>query len=134
MFEGCFMEDWVLGVALGILMLLTGLLLVRLELCHKSLIYTLQGASNEFNNQLGKKEMQFSDDLFDNLRTEIQDTVTDLLSNMKTPTAIDHLAGVASQIMMMREQWKIQKEASSMEMPNNLVAPTGEYGTSQESQ
>jgi hypothetical protein len=134
MFEGCFMEDWVLGVALGILMLLTGLLLVRLELCHKSLIYTLQGASSEFNNQLGKKEMQFSDDLFENLRSEIQDTVTDLLSNMKTPTAIDHLAGVASQIMMMREQWKIQKEASSMEMPNNLVAPTGEYGTSQESQ
>jgi len=128
------MEDWVLGVALGILMLLTGLLLVRLELCHKSLIYTLQGASSEFNNQLGKKEMQFSDDLFENLRSEIQDTVTDLLSNMKTPTAIDHLAGVASQIMMMREQWKIQKEASSMEMPNNLVAPTGEYGTSQESQ
>ena len=124
------MEDWVLGVALGILMLLTGLLLVRLELCHKSLIYTLQGASNDFNNQLGKKEMQFSDDLFENLRSEIQDTVTDLLSNMKTPTAIDHLAGVASQIMMMREQWKIQKEASSMEMPNNLVAPTGEYGTS----
>jgi hypothetical protein len=134
MFEGCFMEDWVFGVALGILMLLTGLLLVRLELCHKSLIYTLQGASSEFNNQLGKKEMQFSDDLFENLRSEIQDTVTDLLSNMKTPTAIDHLAGVASQIMMMREQWKIQKEASSMEMPNNLVAPTGEYGTSQESQ
>jgi len=124
------MDDWVLGVALGILMLLTGLLLVRLELCHKSLIYTLQGASNDFNNQLGKKEMQFSDDLFDSLRSEIQDTVTDLLSNMKTPTAIDHLAGVASQIMMMREQWKIQKEASSMEMPNNLVAPTGEYGTS----
>jgi hypothetical protein len=72
--------------------------------------------------------------LFDTLRAEIQDNITDLLSNMKTPTAIDHLAGVASQIMMMREQWKIQKEASTMEMPNNLVAPTAEYGTSQNPQ
>jgi hypothetical protein len=128
------MEDWALGVALGILMLLTGLLLVRLELCHKSLIYTLQGASNDLNNGLAKKELQFSNELFDTLRAEIQDNITDLLSNMKTPTAIDHLAGVASQIMMMREQWKIQKEASTMEMPNNLVAPTAEYGTSQNPQ
>jgi hypothetical protein len=128
------MEDWVLGVALGILLLLTGLLLVRLELCHKSLIYTLQGASNDLNNGLAKKELQFSNELFDTLRAEIQDNITDLLSNMKTPTAIDHLAGVASQIMMMREQWKIQKEASTMEMPNNLVAPTAEYGTSQNPQ
>jgi len=128
------MEDWALGVALGILMLLTGLLLVRLELCHKSLIYTLQGASNDLNNGLAKKELQFSNELFDTLRAEIQDNITDLLSNMKTPTAIDHLAGVASQIMMMREQWKIQKEASSLETPINLVAPTNDYGTSQNSQ
>jgi len=128
------MDNWVLGVAIGIMIVLMGILLLRLELCHKSLIFTLQGASSDLNNELSKKEMTFSADLFDTLRAEIQDTVTDLLSNMKTPTAIDHLAGVASQIMMMREQWKIQKEASSMEMPNNLVAPTGEYGTSQESQ
>jgi len=128
------METWVLGVAIGIMIVLLGILLLRLELCHKSLIFTLQGASTDLNNELSKKEMTFSAELFETLRAEIQDTVTDLLSNMKTPTAIDHLAGVASQIMMMREQWKIQKEASTMEMPNNLVAPTPEYGTSQESQ
>lgn len=128
------MDNWVLGVALGIMIVLLGILLLRLELCHKSLIFTLQGASTDLNNELSKKEMTFSADLFETLRAEIQDTVTDLLSNMKTPTAIDHLAGVASQIMMMREQWKIQKEASTMEMPNNLVAPNGEYGTSQNPQ
>lgn len=123
------MDDWVLGLALGMLIFLTGLLLVRLELCHKSLIFTLQGASNGLTNELNKKEMTFSNDLFDSLRTEIQDTVTELLSNMKTPTAIDHLAGVAANIMQMREQWKIQKEASEMNMINNLPEPPVQHGT-----
>jgi hypothetical protein len=75
--------------------------------------------------------LSFSNDLFDTLRQEIQETVTDLLGSMKTPTAIDHLAGVASQIMMMREQWKIQKEANGMEINNNLGMPSIEHGTSQ---
>ena len=49
---------------------------------------------------------------------------------MKTPTAIDHLAGVAANIMQMREQWKIQKEAGEMNMINNLTPPTETHGTS----
>ncbi len=43
------MDDWVLGVALGILLFLTGMLLIRLEICHKSMIITLQGASENLN-------------------------------------------------------------------------------------
>lgn len=125
------MDDWVLGVAIGILIVLMGVLLLRLELCHKSLIFTLKGASTDFSNELKGKEMTFSGELFDTLRQEIQETVTDLLGSMKTPTAIDHLAGVASQIMMMREQWKIQKEANGMDITNNLGMPSIEHGTSQ---
>jgi hypothetical protein len=49
---------------------------------------------------------------------------------MKTPTAIDHLAGVAANIMQMREQWKIQKEANDMNMTNNLMPPQESHGTS----
>lgn len=125
------MDDWVLGVAIGILIVLMGVLLLRLELCHKSLIFTLKGASSDFSNELKGKELTFSNELFDTLRQEIQETVTDLLGSMKTPTAIDHLAGVASQIMMMREQWKIQKEANGMDITNNLGMPSIEHGTSQ---
>lgn len=124
------MDDWVLGVALGILILITGTLLLRLELCHKSLIYHLKGANAELNSTLKGKDFEISNDLFSELRSEIQDTVTDLLGTMKTPTAIDHLAGVAANIMQMREQWKIQKEAGEMNMINNLAPPTDTHGTS----
>jgi hypothetical protein len=129
MLEGCFMDDWVLGVALGILLFLTGMLLIRLEICHKSMIITLQGASENLNSQIGKKELTINQELFEILRTELMDSVTDLLGNMKTPTAFDHLAGVAANIMQMREQWRIQKEAGEMNMINNLQPPHEEHGT-----
>lgn len=123
------MDDWVLGVALGILILITATLLLRLELCHKSLIYHLKGANAELNSTLKGKDFEISNDLFTELRTEIQETVSDLLGTMKTPTAIDHLAGVAANIMQMREQWKIQKEAGEMNMINNLAPPIETHGT-----
>jgi len=74
--------------------------------------------------------LEISDDLFTELSSTIENTVTDLLGTMKTPTAIDHLAGVAANIMQMREQWKIQKEANDMNMTNNLIPPTESHGTS----
>jgi cob(I)alamin adenosyltransferase len=108
---------------------LTGMLLIRLEICHKSMIITLQGASENLNSQIGKKELTINQELFEILRTELMDSVTDLLGNMKTPTAFDHLAGVAANIMQMREQWRIQKEAGEMNMINNLQPPHEEHGT-----
>jgi hypothetical protein len=125
------MDEWVLGVALGILLFLTGLLLVKLEICHKSIMLTLEAAANDMNSSIGKKELSINQELFELLRNEITDSVTDLLGSMKTPTAIDHLAGVAANIMQMREQWKIQKEAADMNMINNLPQPTEQHGTSQ---
>lgn len=125
------MDEWVLGVALGILLLLTGLLLVKLEICHKSIMLTLEAAANDMNSSIGKKELSINQELFELLQNEITDSVTDLLGSMKTPTAIDHLAGVAANIMQMREQWKIQKEAADMNMINNLPQPTEQHGTSQ---
>ncbi len=124
------MDDWVLGMALGILFLITGTLLLRLELCHKSLIFHLKGANAELNSTLKGKDLEISDDLFSELSATIESTVTDLLGTMKTPTAIDHLAGVAANIMQMREQWKIQKEANDMNMTNNLMPPQESHGTS----
>jgi len=123
------MEDWVLGVALGILLFLTGMLLIRLEVCHKGMQYALSNASRDLQGEIGKKELSINQELFDLLREEITESVTDLLGSMKTPTAIDHLAGVAANIMQMREQWKIQKEANDMNMINNLPQPEVQHGT-----
>lgn len=43
------------------------------------------------------------------LVNEIKDEMVDVIGNMRPPTAIDHLAGMWGQIMMMREQVKMVK-------------------------
>jgi hypothetical protein len=45
----------------------------------------------------------------------IKEDILDTISEMRPPSAIDHIAGVWSQIMMMREQVKLAKEG--------LIAP-----------
>jgi len=48
---------------------------------------------------------------------------------MRVPTAIDHLAGVAANIFQMREQWKIQKEASQMDGLITMPTIGDEHGS-----
>ena len=43
------------------------------------------------------------------LVNEIKDEMVEVIGNMRPPTAIDHLAGMWGQIMMMREQVKMVK-------------------------
>jgi len=38
----------------------------------------------------------------DSLKDELMDMVEDLMQNMRVPTALDHMAGIASQMMQMR--------------------------------
>jgi len=45
----------------------------------------------------------------DELMTAVREEILDTISEMRPPTAIDHVAGVWSQIMMMREQVKMAK-------------------------
>jgi len=86
-------------------------LFFRLELTHKAVIYALQ----ESLTSLKMNEVEIPTDLVTEVKTELVSTVEDLIGQMRVPTAIDHLAGVAANIMQMREQWKIQKEASQMD-------------------
>jgi hypothetical protein len=86
-------------------------LFFRLELTHKAVIFALQ----ESVSSLNKHEVEIPTDLVTEVKTELVSTVEDLIGQMRVPTAIDHLAGVAANIMQMREQWKIQKEASQMD-------------------
>ena len=46
----------------------------------------------------------------DNLADQLEDRILDTIQNMRPPSAIDHLAGMWGQIMMMREQAKMMKD------------------------
>ena len=45
----------------------------------------------------------------DSLKEDLMDMVEDLIQNMRVPTALDHMAGIASQIMQMRSMKAAQE-------------------------
>lgn len=112
------METFLLNTLLGFLIAIIVGMFFRLELCHKSLIYALKESKTELLAGLHQNEFEIGEDLVDNFKEEIKETVMEMIGTMRTPTAIDHLAGVAANIFQMREQWKIQKEQSQM---NSLI-------------
>jgi hypothetical protein len=109
------MESWVLGVIIGVMVCLLVAVIIRLEMCHRSLIHGLERSRNELVTAIkSKSSVDVADSAIEMIRDEIGTAINEVAGNMRVPTAIDHLAGVASQIMMMREQWKIQKESAEL--------------------
>jgi len=111
---GAVMEIFLLNTLLGFLIAIIIGMFFRLELCHKSLIFALKESKSELLNGLNQNELEIGEDLIENFKEDLKETVMEIIGSMKTPTAIDHLAGVAANIFQMREQWKIQKEQSEM--------------------
>lgn len=111
---GAVMEIFLLNALLGFLIAIIIGMFFRLELCHKSLIFALKESKSELLNGLNQNELEIGEDLISDFKEELKETVMEIIGSMKTPTAIDHLAGVAANIFQMREQWKIQKEQSEM--------------------
>jgi hypothetical protein len=110
---------------LATLFLLIVALFFRMELTHKAVIFALQESVNELNSN----EIEVPIDIIQDLKSELGATVEELIGNMRVPTAIDHLAGVAANIFQMREQWKIQKEASQMDSLITMPSVGDEHGT-----
>jgi len=114
------MESWLLGA------LLAGNvgLFLRLELCQMNLVRQLQSGFDILKSTLQDKNIEVSTDLVDNIEERMLETI----GNMRQPTALDHVAGAFVNVMQMREQWKIQKEASQL---NDMINPPNvgnEYG------
>ena len=102
------MDAWLLGTLLGLLIALNVALVLRLEMCHKSLIFALKSSVLDLNSN----EVEIPDQLITDVKTELVETVQDLIGQMRVPTAIDHLAGVHAGLMQMRTHCKIQQEAT----------------------
>jgi hypothetical protein len=116
-----FMELYLLLSLLAV----TIALFFRMELTHKSTIYALQESVASLNSN----EIEVPIDIIQDLKAELGQTVEELIGSMRVPTAIDHLAGVAANIFQMREQWKIQKEASQMDTLITMPTVGDEHGS-----
>lgn len=111
------------------LLAVTIALFFRMELTHKAVIYALQEAVATLNS----KEIEVPIDIIQDLKVDLGATVEELIGNMRVPTAIDHLAGVAANIFQMREQWKIQKEAAQMDTLITMPSVGDNHGPPQNS-
>ena len=123
---GCFMETWQLGALVGILITLNFGLFWRLEACHRALVSGLAVARDDLVGVVEQKRpVSLPDDLIDNIKDEILETI----GAMRQPTALDHIGGVIANVFQMREQWKIQKEASEINQSLiNTPSVGDEYG------
>jgi hypothetical protein len=75
--------------------------------------YRIRMLENQISNvhgDLKEKTFDFPGIDIDAIADKLEEAILDTIQNMRPPTAIDHLAGVWSQIMMMREQAKLVKD------------------------
>ena len=129
---GAFMEEWQLGVLLGLMTMAMIGLILRLEACHRAIVSGLERSRNDLVGAIAENsEVSVGESVMDLIRDEISNSIADVAGQMRVPTAIDHLGGVIANVIQMREQWKIQKEAQELQAnPMIREAPvTDEYGT-----
>ena len=75
------MDAWLLGTLLGLLIALNVALVLRLEMCHKSLIFALKSSVLDLNSN----EVEIPDQLITDVKTELVETVQDLIGQMRVP-------------------------------------------------
>jgi hypothetical protein len=128
---GAFMQEWQLGVLLGLMTMAMIGLILRLEACHRAIVSGLERSRNDLVGAIAEKsEVSVGESLMDLIRDEISNSIADVAGQMRVPTAIDHLGGVIANVIQMREQWKIQKEAQELQT-NPMISEqpvSDEYG------
>lgn len=99
-----------LGCFEGALMINETMLMMMLALNFGFGAYILMKMDSK-NADLGRMKTELQNSLndlsmpalnIDGLKDELMDMVEDLMQNMRVPTALDHMAGIASQMMQMR--------------------------------
>tara|TARA_Y100001973_G_C5202504_1_gene338918 strand:+ start:2331 stop:2726 length:396 start_codon:yes stop_codon:yes gene_type:complete len=116
------MEEWQLGALLGLMTFAIIGLILRLEACHRAIIYGLERSKDDLVGAIhDKTNISVGETVIEMIRNEISDSIAEVTGNMRVPTAVDHLAGVFANVMQMREQWKIQKEAQELQA-NPLIS------------
>ena len=120
-----------MGILLGLMATALIGLILRLEACHRGLILALERSRSELVGAIdNKSEILVNDTMISTIKDEIEASITDMAGSMRVPTAIDHLGGVIANVIQMREQWKIQKEAAEINA-NPLISQgpdRSEYG------
>lgn len=104
------MDEIVLGIVLGLLVMAVVALGLRLEACHRGIVQMADNLQTAFKRDIEEASLNTSDSFVDTIREDLLDTVNGVIQNMQPPTVLDHLGGVLQQFAQMKLMKAMKEE------------------------
>ncbi len=119
--EGTFMEQWVLGMLFGFVIIGFIALAIRLEKCHSSIAVMASNLHSSLKDDIRGASEETSDNFIDGIREELLDVVNNTIQQMRPPNIADHLGGILNQFAQMKMMKMMQKEGIGLNLgPSEL--------------
>ena len=104
------MEEWILGLLLGLLCCGFVFLAFRLERCHSSIGRMAETLHLNLKEDISNVSILTSDSFIDGIKEELLDVVNETINSMRPPNIADHLGGILQQFAQMKMMKMMQKE------------------------
>jgi len=122
--EGAFMEQWVLGMLFGFVIVGFIALAIRLEKCHSSIALMATNLHTSLKDDIRGASEETSDNFIDGIREELLDVVNATIQQMRPPNIADHLGGILNQFAQMKMMKMMQKDGLVPGLDANALAST----------
>ena len=110
------MEQWVLGMLFGFVIVGFIALAIRLEKCHASIAGMASNLHENLKNDIRGASEETSDNFIDGIREELLDVVNSTIQQMRPPNIADHLGGILNQFAQMKMMKMMQKEGIGLDL------------------
>lgn len=115
------MEQWVLGMLFGFVIIGFIALAIRLEKCHSSIAVMASNLHSSLKDDIRGASEETSDNFIDGIREELLDVVNNTIQQMRPPNIADHLGGILNQFAQMKMMKMMQKEGIGLNLgPSEL--------------
>lgn len=104
------MDDYMIGVLLGLLLTAMVGLAMRLEKCHRSIGQMAESLHISLKGDIQTATMETSDNFVNDIKEELLDVVNQTIHNMRPPNIADHLGGILQQFAQMKMMKMMKKE------------------------
>ena len=116
------MEQWVLGMLFGFVIVGFIALALRLEKCHSSIAMMASNLHENLKNDIRGASEETSDNFIDGIREELLDVVNATIQQMRPPNIADHLGGILNQFAQMKMMKMMQKEGIGLDLGHSELA------------
>lgn len=116
------MEQWVLGMLFGFVIVGFIALAIRLEKCHSSIAVMATNLHSSLKDDIRGASEETSDNFIDGIREELLDVVNQTIQQMRPPNVADHLGGILSQFAQMKMMKMMAKDGLVPDLAGNSLS------------